>query len=117
MFFFTSRRRHTRSLCDWSSDVCSSDLRQQRDLLPSFENTYEMYEAACSYLGSRGFRQATLYDWERIESEAGRFFHEKAERYQYEEKLREFFQKETEGGMGGACNMVGNRYAGISGCM
>src|SRR5436190_19025931 len=26
-FFFSSRRRHTRSLCDWSSDVCSSDLR------------------------------------------------------------------------------------------
>src|SRR5438034_2349069 len=27
IFFFSSRRRHTRSLCDWSSDVCSSDLR------------------------------------------------------------------------------------------
>src|SRR5947207_6287369 len=26
-FFFSSRRRHTRSLCDWSSDVCSSDLK------------------------------------------------------------------------------------------
>src|SRR5947207_9802264 len=25
-FFFSSRRRHTRSLCDWNSDVCSSDL-------------------------------------------------------------------------------------------
>src|SRR5215211_5738793 len=25
-FFFSSRRRHTRSLCDWSSDVGSSDL-------------------------------------------------------------------------------------------
>src|SRR5476649_1920687 len=25
-FFVSSRRRHTRSLCDWSSDVCSSDL-------------------------------------------------------------------------------------------
>src|SRR5260221_6515577 len=25
--FFSSRRRHTRSLCDWSSDVCSSDLQ------------------------------------------------------------------------------------------
>src|SRR2546430_9859003 len=25
-FFFTSRRRHTRFDCDWSSDVCSSDL-------------------------------------------------------------------------------------------
>src|SRR6266704_3581282 len=26
-FFFSSRRRHTRSKRDWSSDVCSSDLR------------------------------------------------------------------------------------------
>src|SRR5476649_346258 len=25
-FDFSRRRRHTRSLCDWSSDVCSSDL-------------------------------------------------------------------------------------------
>src|SRR6266567_2838843 len=25
-FFFSSRRRHTRFACDWSSDVCSSDL-------------------------------------------------------------------------------------------
>src|SRR5260221_12428485 len=28
IFFFSSRRRHTRSLCDWSSDVCSSDLHK-----------------------------------------------------------------------------------------
>src|SRR5438034_10527670 len=28
VFFFSSRRRHTRSLCDWSSDVCSSDLER-----------------------------------------------------------------------------------------
>src|SRR2546430_13623115 len=37
-FFFSSRRRHTRFDCDWSSDVCSSDLvvevRQQRVRLP-----------------------------------------------------------------------------------
>src|ERR1035441_10900359 len=26
-FFFSSRRRHTRCLSDWSSDVCSSDLK------------------------------------------------------------------------------------------
>src|SRR2546427_4779430 len=26
-FFFSSRRRHTRFDCDWSSDVCSSDLQ------------------------------------------------------------------------------------------
>src|SRR5260370_31459256 len=32
-FFFSSRRRHTRFKCDWSSDVCSSDLyrRSSRD--------------------------------------------------------------------------------------
>src|SRR5438045_8745787 len=27
-FFFSSRRRHTRCLSDWSSDVCSSDLSE-----------------------------------------------------------------------------------------
>src|SRR5260370_16737818 len=27
-FFFSSRRRHTRFKCDWSSDVCSSDLHK-----------------------------------------------------------------------------------------
>ena len=26
-FFFSSRRRHTRLVRDWSSDVCSSDLK------------------------------------------------------------------------------------------
>src|SRR5256885_13070660 len=29
-FFFSSRRRHTRLQGDWSSDVCSSDLRPSR---------------------------------------------------------------------------------------
>src|SRR5260370_29705853 len=29
-FFFSSRRRHTRFKCDWSSDVCSSDLPRGR---------------------------------------------------------------------------------------
>src|SRR5256886_2587895 len=32
-FFFSSRRRHTRFDCDWSSDVCSSDLAE-RGLAP-----------------------------------------------------------------------------------
>src|SRR5437588_6313900 len=31
VFFFSSRRRHTRSLCDWSSDVYSSDLKPGQD--------------------------------------------------------------------------------------
>src|SRR5438874_11835271 len=32
VFFFSSRRRHTRSLRDWSSDVCSSDLERVFEL-------------------------------------------------------------------------------------
>src|SRR5262245_63654466 len=32
LFFFSSRRRHTRCLSDWSSDVCSSDLWERRHL-------------------------------------------------------------------------------------
>src|SRR5260370_18334854 len=31
MFFFSSRRRHTRFKCDWSSDVCSSDFTADRE--------------------------------------------------------------------------------------
>src|SRR5699024_8483281 len=30
--FFASRRRHTRSKRDWSSDVCSSDLERQKSI-------------------------------------------------------------------------------------
>src|SRR2546430_11205813 len=33
VFFFSSRRRHTRFDCDWSSDVCSSDLPQALQVL------------------------------------------------------------------------------------
>src|SRR2546430_10263333 len=33
-FFFSSRRRHTRFDCDWSSDVCSSDLEHPVEPLP-----------------------------------------------------------------------------------
>src|SRR5258706_8857564 len=31
VFFFSSRRRHTRLVSDWSSDVCSSDLFDDRE--------------------------------------------------------------------------------------
>src|SRR6266571_1552107 len=36
-FFFSSRRRHTRLTCDWSSDVCSSDLGRGRDRVRRFD--------------------------------------------------------------------------------
>src|SRR5699024_11796302 len=36
-FFFSSRRRHTRSKRDWSSDVCSSDLSNEGKVKKSNE--------------------------------------------------------------------------------
>src|SRR6266480_2500796 len=44
-FFFSSRRRHTRLTCDWSSDVCSSDLTvPAANTLPSLEVVLEKAE-------------------------------------------------------------------------
>src|SRR6266576_4540867 len=49
-FFFSSRRRHTSSLRDWSSDVCSSDLR------PGVILSYDRNDATLNELTSAGFR-------------------------------------------------------------
>src|SRR5207248_10687765 len=62
-FFFSSRRRHTRSYGDWSSDVCSSDLQhlpeQHRELfrgdkgaLPGGEGCFGFLDLALQ-LGNR----------------------------------------------------------------
>src|SRR5262249_60138823 len=40
-FFFSSRRRHTRLVSDWSSDVCSSDLCPDRNR--------EAWQPCCSW--------------------------------------------------------------------
>src|SRR6267143_1435691 len=45
-FFFSSRRRHTRWNCDWSSDVCSSDL-QKNSSLRAKERSQEPRELTC----------------------------------------------------------------------
>src|SRR5215467_16315129 len=60
-FFFSSRRRHTRLQGDWSSDVCSSNLRVAYNLgleRPSFTNAYEL---ADRYMG--GLHVALPYGW------------------------------------------------------
>src|SRR6267143_6128849 len=41
-FFFSSRRRHTRWNCDWSSDVCSSDLNQPGVLEPAKRDQHDV---------------------------------------------------------------------------
>src|SRR5437763_4376922 len=49
-FFFSSRRRHTRYIGDWSSDVCSSDLALSRSIYKSGEqNAHDQPSAAPEY--------------------------------------------------------------------
>ena len=45
-FFFSSRRRHTRLVSDWSSDVCSSDLIASTGELCVSENSAESSKRA-----------------------------------------------------------------------
>src|SRR5258707_12854345 len=42
-FFFSSRRRHTRYWRDWSSDVCSSDLRDVVELKDVFNGVFKSF--------------------------------------------------------------------------
>src|SRR5258706_6801616 len=43
--FFSSRRRHTRLVSDWSSDVCSSDLLHVLDQPACFQLSHQLQEA------------------------------------------------------------------------
>src|SRR6267154_4460808 len=50
IFFFSSRRRHTRWTGDWSSDVCSSDLPRQQKPKTLTTEQIETLIAACENL-------------------------------------------------------------------
>src|SRR2546430_13644842 len=62
-FFFSSRRRHTRFDCDWSSDVCSSDL-----IHVDFEVILYIIEGKVRHEFGVGLKQM-------IENEAGDFIY------------------------------------------
>src|SRR5438874_8596713 len=49
-FFFSSRRRHTSSLRDWSSDVCSSDLMRSGWRRLASTGTYTKKEEGHAYV-------------------------------------------------------------------
>src|SRR5699024_11714209 len=46
-FFFSSRRRHTRSKRDWSSDVCSSDLVFYASLMQALDEFFPYVRRLC----------------------------------------------------------------------
>src|SRR5439155_22440750 len=92
-FFFSSRRRHTRSKHDWSSDVCSSDLSARNAPLPSRPST-----SVDGRLGNGAFLALRLVDLLGPGSEPA---HPDAFRYQHaatERMCRELPATSTETG-------------------
>src|SRR5205814_7746428 len=72
LFFFSSRRRHTRCLSDWSSDVCSSDLAVLAGSKPG-EQVVDLCAGAggktlalCAIMEDRGQIYATDLDKRRL---------------------------------------------------
>src|SRR6266480_5677589 len=59
-FFFSSRRRHTRLTCDWSSDVCSSDLGRapsmRRRSGPPFRSPANRRRESCPFQDRKSTR-------------------------------------------------------------
>src|SRR5260370_17321267 len=54
IFFFSSRRRHTRFKCDWSSDVCSSDLPSSGSAKDTVGfDSFHMSEHVAMYKGAK----------------------------------------------------------------
>src|SRR5256884_9674889 len=63
LFFFSSRRRHTRCSRDWSSDVCSSDLlrRQEKFTVAEIEQIdLETFDVAYNIIGGGDEGDKTL---------------------------------------------------------
>ena len=60
---------------------------RRKHLLPSIEENYIFYQAACEFLISKGYRQRTIYDWEKT-TENNSLLH-------YEKNLRQFAYKDN----------------------
>src|SRR6266480_148734 len=72
-FFFSSRRRHTSLTCDWSSDVCSSDLERAGDVVDVAAPTVLVGDYADGELiGDHRDVQNALYRGARIAVGGGR---------------------------------------------
>src|SRR5438270_1397412 len=62
-FFFSSRRRHTRFDCDWSSDVCSSDLvAPHNGRRTAWPGTLVAIKSYGSALDPLWFKDAIIYE-------------------------------------------------------
>ena len=83
--------------------------RRQRHQLPPVGQVLEMYRLASEYLIASGYRQATPYDWERVDAGL-------AGTYRYETFGRSPFLRSSEGQLGGY-DVWGCGFAAISFCL
>src|SRR2546426_9931837 len=68
-FFFSSRRRHTRLQGDWSSDVCSSDLR---NFFIALDGLLRFYERVVPQgLRKKAIARAAQWMLKRMEGDGG----------------------------------------------
>jgi oxygen-independent coproporphyrinogen-3 oxidase len=88
--------------------------KSQRDTLPSLDETIEMYRESVRFLTAHGFRQAIVYDWERVavDESSGRFQFAGAEKCQYETHMRELLRADDDG-RAVLQHMIGVGYAAI----
>src|SRR5437899_8576788 len=93
LFFFSSRRRHTRCLSDWSSDVCSSDLViiTQPPAPPGQNHTNGTLSTSRASIDSnKSFSQmsSTVVSTRSEERRVGKECRSRWRRYQYKKKSR-----------------------------
>src|SRR5947207_11723131 len=91
VFFFSSRRRHTRSLCDWSSDVCSSDLYDlvvPLELLKRAERTKQIFPTSSEIAA---IEPSTIRSEER---RVGKECRSRGVPYHYKKKIEEVADSE-----------------------
>src|SRR5436853_6485319 len=107
VFFFSSRRRHTRCLSDWSSDVCSSDLHlslkiaEKQELLET-EVVSERLEKVFGYMeGEIGVLQVEKRIRNRVKRQM-----EKTQREYYLNEQLKAIQKELGEGEDGRDEMA-----------
>src|SRR5699024_11356235 len=100
VFFFSSRRRHTRSKRDWSSDVCSSDLFLMNVVanLIHFNEADEIDVRISSYGGAERYKD--FRDSEKVTSFVGgdirKFLTERSEERRVGKECRWVWAKEHE---------------------
>lgn len=80
--------------------------RHRRDELPSTEQNLEMYRVAKQFLESRGYRQVTAYDWEKVTPGL-------SGEYLFEENMRRAFTRDADHGIVGY-DMWGWGFAGVT---